>query len=112
MGILWALGLDQGVWLAAAGMLLLFVLLNPFLGLRTPRYPVYLLQSAALFMVLFFMSVMLADRISRISLEEYGAEAMVFLAPVLYYPFSILAALVVRFIMRRRGRGPGGGSRP
>jgi hypothetical protein len=100
-----AFQMDRGIWLAAAGLLLLYALINPFLGLRARSYGLYTAQSAAILILLLFTSVTMADRMSRISLEEYGPEAMIFLAPVLYYPFSILVALVVRFIMRRRGRG-------
>lgn len=99
-----AFRMDRGIWLAAAGLLLLYALINPFLGLRARSYGLYTFQSAAILILLLFTSVTMADRISGISLEEYGPEAMIFLAPVLYYPFSILVALVVRFIMRRRGR--------
>ncbi len=100
-----AFQMDRGIWLAAAGLLLLYTLLNPFLGLRARSYGLYTAQSAAILVLLLFTSVAMADRMSGISLEEYGPEAMIFLAPALYYPFSVLAALAVRCVMRRRGRG-------
>lgn len=107
-----AFRLDREIWLAAAGLLLLYALLNPFLGLRAVSYGMYTFKSTAILVLLLFTSVTIADRISRISHEEFGPEAMIFLAPVLYYPFSLIVALAVRLIMRRRGRGPRGGSRP
>lgn len=99
-----AFRLDRGIWLAAAGLLLLYALINPFLGLRARSYGLYAAQSAAILVLLIFTSATMADRMSGISLEEYGPEAMIFLAPALYYPFSVLAALAVRCVMRRRGR--------
>ncbi len=105
MAVFRAFRVDRGIWLAAAGLLLLYALINPFLGLRARSYGLYTAQSAAILVLLLFTSVTMADRMSGISLEEYGPEAMIFLAPALYYPFSVLAALAVRCIMRRRGRG-------
>jgi len=91
-------GAPRAGWNAAALLILLFCIWNAVAGIWATGIWLYLAQSVALFVLLYPVAVGLASTLSGMSLDEFGAEAMIFVAPVLYYPFLLIIMGVVRLL--------------
>lgn len=88
-------------WNLTALAILLFCLFNSVAGLFVPGILVYLAQSVALLAALTLAAILLSAALSGLSLSELGPGAMVFLAPVLYYPPLVAVMGLLRLFLPR-----------
>jgi hypothetical protein len=87
-------------WNTTALPLLLFCVWNAVAGIWAIRIWGYLAASIGLFALLYPVTLWLAARLSGMSLDEFGPDAMVFLAPLLYYPGLLLVMGLLRLLTR------------
>jgi len=85
-------------WNAAALALLLFCTVNAVAGIFVPGIWIYLLKSVLLFIGLVFLAFFLSPLITGLSYNDYGDNAMIFVAPFLYYPVLLVIMGVVRAV--------------
>ena len=88
-------------WNAAALLLLLFCGWNAVAGIWAAHIWGYLAASIGLFVLLYPATLWLSATLSGISLDDFGPEAMVFLAPLLYYPGLLLVIAAIRWYILR-----------
>lgn len=88
-------------WNAAALLLLLFCGWNAVAGIWAASLWPYLAASAGLFVLLYPATLWLASTLSGMSLDDFGPEAMIFLAPILYYPGLLLVIAAIRWYILR-----------
>ena len=93
-------------WVMGALTLLAFEVANPVLSVWARGWWRYLLESLAVFTALFLVMPACAWAISAISYQEIGETAMVYLV-VMYYPFTLGLAGLVRLLLHLSGRGRG-----
>jgi len=86
-------------WNAAVLLLLLFCLINTITGIFVLNIGFYMLKSIGILVVLFACVFILSPLLSGINLAEYGESAMLFLAPIIYYPVLIVIMLLVRQLL-------------
>ncbi len=94
-------GTPRAGWNAAALLLLFFCVWNAVAGIWAASLWRYLAASALLFMLLTPATLWLASTLSGMSLDEFGPDAMIFLAPVLYYPGLLLVIAAIRWYIFR-----------
>lgn len=85
-------------WNAAALALLFFCTVNAVAGVFVPGIWIYLLKSVLLFIGLVFLAFFLSPLITGLSYNDYGDNAMIFVAPFLYYPVLLVIMGVVRAV--------------
>ena len=93
-------GTPRAGWNATALLLLFFCVWNAIAGIWAINLWRYLAISAGLFVLLYTATLWLSARLSGMSLDEFGPDAMVFLAPLLYYPGLLLVMGLLRLLMR------------
>ena len=100
MALLWfrRRGMPRAGWNAAALLLLCFCVWNAVAGIWAAHIWGYLAASIGLFVLLYPATLWLSATLSGMSLDEFGPEAMVFLAPLLYYPGLLLVMGVIRYV--------------
>jgi hypothetical protein len=86
-------------WNASVLLLLLFCLINSITGIFISNIGVYILESIGIFVFLFASVFVLSSLLSGIKLAEYGESAMLFLAPIIYYPVLMVIMLLVRQLL-------------
>ncbi len=106
-------------WMLGAFALLLFAVVNPLLGIFADNWIKYTVLSAGTLLLLHVSVVATAALISIQTIEDIRENAMVYAAPVLYYPVMVAVTGVVRIVIRLyRGRAgrlderTGGGCAP
>lgn len=87
-------------WTAGALALLIFAVANPVLGVFSESWIGYTARSAAMLLLLHAPVMGAASLVSARSLGEIREDAMVYLAPVLYYPLMVAATGIVRVGLR------------
>jgi hypothetical protein len=92
------LGKPVAGWNTAALLLLLFCTLNAIAGIFVPAIGFYLLKSIGMFLLLFMLAFLFSSMISGMGYQEYGDNAMIFVAPVMYYPIMLAIMGVARII--------------
>ncbi len=100
MALLWfrRREMPRAGWNAAALLLLCFCVWNAIAGIWAAHIWGYLAASIGLFVLLYPATLWLASTLSGMSLDEFGPDAMVFLAPLLYYPGLLLVMGVIRYV--------------
>jgi hypothetical protein len=93
-------------WVIGALALLSFEVANPVLSAWAKGWWRYLLESLAVLAAMFLLMPLGAMLISARSYQEIGETAMVYLV-VMYYPFTMGLAGLVRMFIRVAGRGRG-----
>ena len=85
-------------WNIAALGTFFFIVVNNIIGLFREAWWKYTgFSLISIFIALLFL-MLLARIISSQTLSEFGNRAMVFLAPVLYYPVIVLVAGIIKLI--------------
>ena len=87
-------------WNIGAVLILLFCLINAAAGITVTAILFYLLKSAGVLILLFIVTPFISYIITGLSLDEFGADAMVFLAPVIYYPVFLAVMGITRFFIK------------
>ncbi len=100
LALLWfrVKGAPRAGWNAAALLILLFCVWNTIAGIWATSIWHYLAISAGLFVLLYLATLWLASTLSGMNLDEFGPDAMIFLAPILYYPCLLLIMGVIRLL--------------
>ena len=93
-------GTPRAGWNTAALLLLFFCMWNAVAGIWAAHIWGYLAASIGLFVLLYPATLWLASTLSGMSLDEFGPDAMVFLAPILYYPCLLLVMGLIRLLTR------------
>jgi hypothetical protein len=87
-------------WNIGAVLILIFCLINAAAGITVTAILFYLLKSAGVLFLLLIVTPFISYIVTGLSLDEFGADAMVFLAPFIYYPVFIAVMGVVRFFIK------------
>jgi hypothetical protein len=87
-------------WNIGALLILLFCLINAAVGISVDGILFYLLKSAGILLLLLLITPPVSYLLTGLSLEEFGADAMVFLAPVIYYPVFLAVMGLSRFFLK------------
>ncbi len=86
-------------WNLAALIVLAWCLANAVLGVFAPRIWPYVWQSLGAFAALFVAALALAGPVSGMEYAEFGPDAMIFLAPLAYYPVLLALMGAARFVV-------------
>lgn len=87
-------------WNSAALMLLLYCALNAIIGISVTGVWIYLLKSIGILILLYILAFALSSAITGMSYGDYGENAMIFVAPVLYYPVFLAIMGIIRLVKR------------
>ncbi|MFO8022234.1 MAG: hypothetical protein R6U65_07195 [Perlabentimonas sp.] len=83
-------------WNSTVLIVILYCLVNAGVGISVSDIWVYTLKSLGVFLLLMFFAVFFAGLITRMSYEEFGDNAMIFVAPVIIYPVTVLLGAIIR----------------
>lgn len=83
-------------WNSTVFVILLFCLINAVFGVMVQGVWMYLLKSLGVFFALMLLAVIFASVISGKSYEDFGENAMIFVAPLIIYPKLILIMAILR----------------
>ncbi|TVR77691.1 MAG: hypothetical protein EA412_10425 [Chitinophagaceae bacterium] len=85
-------------WRVAAVFLLIFVVINPILGIFKENWGKYTLHSFPVFVILFVLMLISADSISLLSIGDIAEYKLIFLLVGMFYFLLTLMALLYRTI--------------
>jgi hypothetical protein len=93
------LGKDGREYFIGAMILLLYEIANPVIGIFVKNWWAYTGISSLFLIALFLLLPLTGQIISRMSLDDYGPAAMIYLV-IIFYPFIIAICGIFKLIFK------------